>query len=112
MVKIESVSGELIAVYMNYAMHAVSLFLDGKVSGDFPGAAERYIERLYNDKAVALWTSGAAGDQNPLYVRANHSISDARIHALMDAEHVDLGSAIMRAMFAGDRASDKIGLIR
>src|SRR5215475_3552071 len=80
-VKIEDLSGNLIAVYMNYAMHAISMFLDGKVSGDFPGAAERYIERLYGDKAVALWTSGAAGDQNPLYVRANNVLVDARVHA-------------------------------
>lgn len=107
-IRIESLSGEPIAVFMNYAMHAISLFLDGKVSGDFPGEAERYIERLYHDKAVVLWTSGAAGDQNPLYVRANGTISGARIHALMDAEHVDLGTAIMRAMFVGDPASDAI----
>src|SRR5437588_1947850 len=79
-IKIESLNGELIAVYMNYAMHANSLFLDGKVSGDFPGEAERYIEHTYNEKTVALWTSGAAGDQNPLYLRANSKIADARIH--------------------------------
>jgi hypothetical protein len=53
-VKIESLSGELIAVYMNYAMHAISLFLDGKVSGDFPGEAARYIEHMHGDKAVVL----------------------------------------------------------
>lgn len=107
-IRIETLSGEPIAVYMNYAMHAISLFLDGKVSGDFPGEAERYIEKLYHGKAVVLWTSGAAGDQNPLYVRANGTIANARIHALMDAEHVDLGTGIMRAMFAGDPASDRI----
>lgn len=109
-VKIESTSGELIAVYMNYAMHAVSLFLDGKVSGDFPGDAERYIERTFGDKVVALWTSGAAGDQNPLYLRANRKISEARIQAVMEAEHVDLGTAILHAMFVGNPAADKIAL--
>lgn len=109
-VKIESLSGDLIAVYMNYAMHATSLFLDGKVSGDFPGEAERYIEHLYHDKAVALWTSGAAGDQNPLYIRANGLIAGARIKALMDAEHVDMGTGVMRAMLVGDPASDKIAI--
>ena len=107
-VKIESLSGELISVYMNYAMHANSLFLEGMISGDFPGKAERYIEHVYDDKAVALWTSGAAGDQNPLYLRANLKIEQARIHAVMDAEHVDLGTAIMRAMFAGNPEADKI----
>lgn len=109
-VKIESTNGELIAVYMNYAMHAVSLFLNGKVSGDFPGEAERYIERTFGDKVVALWASGAAGDQNPLYLRANRKISEARVQAVMEAEHVDLGTAILHAMFVGNPAADKIAL--
>src|SRR6266496_291903 len=109
-IKIESLSGDLIAVYMNYAMHANSLFLNGMVSGDFPGEAERYIEHAYNNKAAALWTSGAAGDQNPLYLHANSKIADARIHAVMDAEHVDLGTAVMHAMFAGNPEADKITL--
>ena len=109
-IKIESLSGDLVAVYMNYAMHAISLFLDGRVSGDFPGAAERYIERLYGDKAVALWTSGAAGDQNPLYVRANNALANDRIHAVMDAEHVDFETAVGRAMFVGDPAEEKVAV--
>lgn len=106
-IKIESLKGQLIAVYMNYAMHANSLFLNGMISGDFPGEAERYLERTY-DKSIVIWTSGAAGDQNPLYWRADHVIEQARIHAVMQAEHVDLGTAIMRAMFVGDPAADKI----
>jgi hypothetical protein len=84
--------------------------LDGKISGDFPGEAERYIERTYGHNAVALWTSGAAGDQNPLYLRANRKISEARIQAVMNAEHVDLGTAIMHAMFLGNAEADKISL--
>jgi neutral ceramidase len=107
-VKIESLSGQLIAVYMNYAMHANSLFLNGQVSGDFPGEAERYIERTYDDKPVALWTSGAGGDQNPLYLRANAKIEQARVQAVMDAEHVDRGTAIMHAMFTGNPEADKV----
>ena len=106
-IKIESLSGQLIAVYMNYAMHANSLFLNGMVSGDFPGEAERYLERTY-DKAVAIWTSGAAGDQNPLYWRADHVVEQARVRAIMEAEHVDLGTAIMHAMFIGNPAADKV----
>lgn len=109
-VKIQSLTGDLIAVYMNYAMHANSLFLDGKVSGDFPGEAERYIEHTYNEHPIALWTSGAAGDQNPLYLRANSKITEARVHAVMEAEHVDLGTAIMHAMFTGNPAADNIAL--
>jgi neutral ceramidase len=106
-IKFESLSGQLIAVYLNYAMHANSLFLNGMVSGDFPGEAERYLERTY-DKAIALWTSGAAGDQNPLYWRADHVVEQARVRAIMEAEHVDLGTAIMHAMFVGNPVTDKV----
>jgi neutral ceramidase len=108
-IKIESLSGKLIAVYMNYAMHANSLFLNGMVSGDFFGEAARYLERTY-DKAIALWTSGAAGDQNPLYWRANHVIEQTRIRAIVEAEHVDIGTAIMHAMFVGNPAADKVAV--
>jgi neutral ceramidase len=109
-IKIESLSGQLIAVYMNYAMHANSLFLNGKVSGDFPGEAERYLERTYDAKPVALWTSGAAGDQNPLYLRANAKIEQARVQAVMDSEHVDRGTAIMHAMFTGNLEADNVAV--
>jgi neutral ceramidase len=68
-VKFESLSGEPIAVYINYAMHANLMFMRNEISGGFPGATSRYIEEVYDDQVVAIWTAGAAGDQNPLYLR-------------------------------------------
>jgi neutral ceramidase len=55
--------------------------------------------------------SGPAARQeirNPLYLRANLKIEQPRIHAVMDDKHVDLGTAIMRAMFMGIPDADKI----
>jgi neutral ceramidase len=63
-------SGEPIAVYMDYAMHPTTGFLTGITSADFPGAASRYIEQAFGDKAIAVFVQGASGDQNPLYLRA------------------------------------------
>ena len=68
-VKFESLSGELIGVYMNYAMHANMMYMRNEISGGFPGATSRYIEEVYDDQVVAIWTAGAGGDQNPLYLR-------------------------------------------
>ncbi|MBN1873275.1 MAG: hypothetical protein JXA33_03525 [Anaerolineae bacterium] len=68
-VKFESLSGKLLAVFINYAMHANMMFMRNEISGGFPGATSRYIEEVYDDQAVAVWTVGAAGDQNPLYLR-------------------------------------------
>jgi hypothetical protein len=70
-VKFETPDGKPIAIYSNYAMHPVNFFLAGINSADFPGAASRYIEQVYNDEVVAAFTQGASGDQNPLYLRAS-----------------------------------------
>jgi neutral ceramidase len=69
--KFESPSGEPIALYINYAGHPVNGYLAGITSADYPGAASRYIEQIYEDRAVAVFTQGAEGDQNPLYLRAS-----------------------------------------
>lgn len=54
-----------VAVLMNYAMHPVNFFMSGVVSADFPGDATKYIEDLFGEKTVALFTQGASGDINP-----------------------------------------------
>jgi neutral ceramidase len=70
-IKFETPAGEPIAVYANYAMHPVNLYLGGIVSADFPGAMSRYIEQIYDDKAVVIYAQSPMGDQNPLYLRAS-----------------------------------------
>ena len=54
-----------IAVYMNYAMHPINFYLSGVVSADFPGEASRYIEELFDNRTIAVFSQGASGDQNP-----------------------------------------------
>jgi hypothetical protein len=57
--------GKPIALYVNYAMHPVSLYMGGVVSGDFAGGASRYLEDRYGTGTVAIFAQGASGDQNP-----------------------------------------------
>ena len=70
-IKFESTSGDLIAVYVNYAMHANWMYLSGAISAGLPGGITKYIEEyyknFYDDNVVALWSMGAAGDQNPVH---------------------------------------------
>lgn len=54
-----------IGVYMNYAMHPINFYLRGVISADFPGEASRYIEDLYGNGTVAIFSQGTSGDQNP-----------------------------------------------
>jgi Neutral/alkaline non-lysosomal ceramidase, N-terminal len=52
-------------VYMNYAMHPINFYLSGVISADFPGEASRYVEELFDNRTVAIFSQGASGDQNP-----------------------------------------------
>jgi neutral ceramidase len=72
--KFETPAGQPIAVYVNYAMHPVNGYLSGFVSADFAGAMSRYVEQAYDDRMVAVFTQGASGDQNPLYLRASTNL--------------------------------------
>ena len=86
--KFETLAGKPIALLINYAVHGVVMGADNlEISGDLPGATSRFVEQYYQgniptrsdggwdlqlqpqektDGVVALWTSGAAGDQNPI----------------------------------------------
>lgn len=64
-------SGKPIAFVVNYAVHATVMngcVIDRKikVTGDLPGVTSNSVESKF-DGAVCLWTSGAAGDQNPRF---------------------------------------------
>jgi len=66
-------------VYYNYAMHAVTVGQLDKISADAPGAASRYIEDSFDDRIVALWSTGACGDQNPIYYQQTYDLREIRI---------------------------------
>jgi len=70
-IKFESTSGDLIAVYVNYAMHANWMYMSGAISAGLPGGVTKYIEEyyrnFYDDNVVALWSMSASGDQNPVF---------------------------------------------
>src|SRR5690606_41491878 len=70
-----SAEGAPIAVYYNYAVHAVLLGQWDLVSGDLPGATSRYLEESL-EGAVAIWSEGAAGDQNPDYFQQTYDLRE------------------------------------
>jgi neutral ceramidase len=75
----ESLSGQPIAVYYNYAVHPVLTGQLDMISADIPGASSRYIEDSLDDKIVAVWSSGASGDQNPIYYQQTYDLREIRI---------------------------------
>jgi len=101
-ISFESLSGEPVAVYYNYAMHAVAAGQLDLVSGDAPGTTSKYIEDSFDDKIVALWSTGAAGDQNPLYYQQTYDLREIRIR-----EYAERGIDISNSMPPGGQGLDR-----
>jgi hypothetical protein len=100
--KVETLAGEPLAVYYNYAMHGVAAGQLDQVSGDAPGTTSRYIEDSFDDKIVALWSSGAAGDQNPIYYQQTYDLREIRIK-----EYASRGIDISNSMPPGGQGLNK-----
>jgi neutral ceramidase len=101
-VKFETLKGEPIAVYFNYACHAVVTGNTDMVSGDWPGEAERYIEDSFDDKMIALFSAGAQGDQNPIYFQQTFDLRNIRIK-----EYAERGEDISNSMPSGGAGLNK-----
>jgi hypothetical protein len=67
-VKFETLDGKPIALFVNYAAHGTTMGQDNtQISGDHPGACSRFVEEYFGGDVVVAWTSGAAGDLDPIY---------------------------------------------
>jgi neutral ceramidase len=100
--KFDAMDGAPIAVYYNYAVHAVIAGQLDEVSGDIPGAASRYVEESFDDRIVAVWSSGAAGDQNPIYFQQTYDLREIRIK-----DYARRGVDISNAMPPGGEGLDR-----
>jgi neutral ceramidase len=101
-ISFETLKGDPIAVYFNYACHAVITGNTDMVSGDYPGETERYIEDSFDDKIVALFSAGAQGDQNPIYFQQTFDLRDIRIK-----DYAARGQDISNAMPPGGQGLNK-----
>jgi neutral ceramidase len=100
--RFETPAGRPIAVYFNYAVHGVLNGQLDEISGDIPGAASRYLEDALDDGVVAVWSTGASGDQNPIYFQQTYDLRAIRIK-----EYASRGIDISNAMPPGGQGLDK-----
>ena len=100
--RFETLSGGPIAVYYNYAVHPVVTGNLDMVSADIPGAASAYIERSLGGDTVAVWSSGAAGDQNPIFFQQTYDLREIRVR-----EFAARGEDISNAMPPGGQGLDR-----
>ena len=109
-VRFETPEGEPIAVYYNYGVHAVLTGNLDLVSADLPGAASNYIEESLGNGAVAVYSNGAAGDQNPIYFNQTYEL-----RAIRTADYAKRGEDISNAMPPGgtgmDRSNPKVAML-
>jgi Neutral/alkaline non-lysosomal ceramidase, N-terminal len=97
-IKFETLTGDPIAVLINYAVHSTVTLWTNEVSGDLAGAATRYVEEQFG--GVALWTLGPAGDQDPRIAlgKATGDADRDRAFAFkaMDAQGLIVGAEAVR----------------
>ena len=94
LVRFDDLEGKTIALLYNFSVHACMMIhnnpegLGTEISGDFVGGACRILEKQWNEEPVVMFTSGAAGDMNPIQMsRVNIVRPDGSI------ETRDLGPA-------------------
>ncbi len=94
-VKFESLSGAPIAVIMNYGVHCTVFGPKNlRISGDLAGAASRHVEQRLGGGAVAVFTSGAAGDQAPIYNRAESYDDVAKLGRILGDEVIRVSAKL------------------
>src|SRR5580704_4917131 len=114
-------SGDPIAVWSNYAVHGVVMFLSktrdgqGEITGDIGGATASYVEDRVKG-AIAVWTPGAAGDQNPLFMSTyNQDAPDVHDEkeagwAILDVLSRRLGEEVVRVTKNTQNTTDRVVL--
>ena len=101
-VRFETLAGAPIAIYYNYGVHAVLTGNLDLISADLPGAASNYIEDSLGNGAVAVYSNGAAGDQNPIFFQQTYDLRAIRI-----ADYAKRGEDISNAMPPGGTGMDR-----
>lgn len=103
-------SGKPMAVYYNYGVHAVVTGNLDMISADIPGAASNYIEESLGPDVVAVWSTGAAGDQNPIFFQQTYDLRAIRVE-----DYAKRGEDISNAMPPGgtgmDRANPRVAVL-
>ena len=108
-VKFESISGEPLAIFINYAVHGTVLgWKNDLITADLPGATSRFVEQHYGKGVVALWTSGAAGDQDPIYRVGTSFERMAALGRILGEEAIRVTENIKTSTRARIRGAQKV----
>ncbi len=108
-IKFETASGEPLAIFTNYAVHGTVLGAGNlQISSDLPGATSRVVEAHFGDRVVSPWTSGAAGDQDPIYRVGTDFKNVAALGQLLGEEVIRVAGGIKTSARARIRGLQKV----
>jgi hypothetical protein len=108
-IKLDTTSGEPIAILSNYGVHGTVLGPGNlQVSSDLPGATSRAVEKHYGDPVVSPWTSGAAGDQDPIYRVGTDFRNVAALGQILGEEAIRVAESINTSPRGRVRAMQKV----
>ena len=111
LLRFEDLQGHPLAFFINYAVHgSIMAEMEGAgemlISGDLPGRTSAIVETYYGPDVVAVWTSGAAGNQDARY-RAVRILPDENGRPYYGNYGTDAGYALID-MQARDLAEEVI----
>ncbi len=67
-VRFDDLNNNTLAVFINWPCHGTASGQENyEITGDWPGAASRYIKKQTGEDMVVAITAGASGDINPIY---------------------------------------------
>lgn len=108
-IKLETLSGDPLAIFSNYAVHGTVLGPGNlQISSDLPGATSRVVETHYGGKVVSPWTSGAAGDQDPIYRVGTDFRNLTALGQLLGQEVIRVADGIKTSPRARIRGQQKV----
>ncbi len=108
-IKFETLGGEPLAIFSNYGVHGTVLgWANLQISSDLPGATARFIERHYGGKVMAPWTSGTAGDQDPIYRVGTDFQNVVALGAILGEEVVRVAEGIRPTSGAHIRGMQRV----
>lgn len=95
-IRVDSDSGEIMGLMINYACHATTLpRTNTLLTAEFPGYMVQKIKKLTNKSVFSMYTNGACGDINPNLYPENepfHLITKERISKHSYGEFNNLGN--------------------
>lgn len=117
LLRIERLSGEPVAFFANYACHNVVMFLHDAgdngihISHDMGGSVSYHLEQRFPG-TVAIWSSGAAGDVNPIMATQNYFPRVTDGEADLSPFHNFAMSVELRNRLAGKHLEDILSVDR